>query len=225
PKKYNARSAVDWGDIVYDLQSACTKLQSAIVDATFGAKTDKRRAQRTLSSAGHQSFQLHRPVCAFLSRAGDSSAFFCPDRSQRACTDRPFGHSVSGHVHDISANFRLACRSYVTLAHHRPKHNIVERCNGSFGICWHLRLPVCDALASRSRRSGLRSGRADHYFRLVPVGSARAHAVLLLRCPSRWQRIGLCDWWLCYQELGLADSLLCGCATGNSSWLGLFSAT
>ena len=38
---------------VYDLQSARHKLQSAIVDATFGAKTDERRAWRTLSSAGH----------------------------------------------------------------------------------------------------------------------------------------------------------------------------
>jgi hypothetical protein len=38
---------------VYDLQSARSKLQSAIVDATFGREIDKRRAQRTLSSAGH----------------------------------------------------------------------------------------------------------------------------------------------------------------------------
>ena len=30
--------------IVYDLQSACGKLQSAIVDATFGTKADDRRA-------------------------------------------------------------------------------------------------------------------------------------------------------------------------------------
>jgi hypothetical protein len=45
--------------IVYDLQSACSKLQSAIVDGTFGTETDKRRAQRTFSSAGHQSLQLH----------------------------------------------------------------------------------------------------------------------------------------------------------------------
>jgi hypothetical protein len=44
---------MDWDAIVYDLQSACSKLQSAIVDGNFGAKTVKRGAGRTLSSAGN----------------------------------------------------------------------------------------------------------------------------------------------------------------------------
>jgi hypothetical protein len=39
--------------MVYDLQSAGGKLQSAIVDATFGTKADQRRAKRTRSAPGH----------------------------------------------------------------------------------------------------------------------------------------------------------------------------
>jgi hypothetical protein len=39
--------------MVYDLQSARGKLQSAIVDASWRDKAAERRAERTLSAPGH----------------------------------------------------------------------------------------------------------------------------------------------------------------------------
>jgi hypothetical protein len=61
--------------IVYHLQSAPAKLQSAIGDGISREKTAERRAYRTLSAPGHQSFQLHRSLRSLSSRTGNSSAF------------------------------------------------------------------------------------------------------------------------------------------------------
>jgi len=67
--KYRARSVRDVEGIVYDLQSAQGKLQSAIVDGICPDEATERRAYRTLAASEHQSFQLHRPADSGGARA------------------------------------------------------------------------------------------------------------------------------------------------------------
>src|SRR5438094_6146072 len=106
-----ARSVRDVESIVYDLQSASGKLQSAIVDAICPGEAAERRAYRTFAAPEYQSFQLHRPANSGRARTRYSRKFLRSHRRKRDDKDRSARRRVFRNVHDQRTDSRLASRS------------------------------------------------------------------------------------------------------------------
>src|SRR5882724_6603150 len=112
--------------IVYALQSLPGKLQSAIVDGISRGKTAERRAYRTLSAPGHQSFQLHRPANSGSARARYSRKFLRSQRRKRDDEDRSARRRIFRNLHDQRTDSRLTRRSDLALAYRRLGCDFVE---------------------------------------------------------------------------------------------------
>src|SRR5205807_10146617 len=115
----------------------------------------------------------------------------------RQRTDWPPWHSVFGWLHDIGADFRLACRAHVALADHWYGRDFVERCGCGIRSCCDIFVALWNAAPRGRRRRRIRPRGAGNDFRLLSYRIAWSRAFLFLRRNPGRQRDWVRDWRIC----------------------------
>src|SRR4030095_5520717 len=211
--------------IVYHLQSACGKLQSASIDGICFETSVERRPWRTLSAPGYQSFQLHRPANSGRARARYSRNFFCSERRERDDEDWSAGRRVFRYLHDQRPDSRFARRSILPVDYYRLCCDSVEPGQRRLRSRGNIRDSFCNSNLRWNWRRRLRTRGADNLVRPFPDRKAGSHHGDFLRGDSSRQRARLCDRWIDWRSPRLALGILSRCSAGFVAGHAVFLAT